>query len=37
MTLTFGPTKNGTIDLQIYDDYPEHKIEVASTVTATCR
>ncbi|GLY79575.1 serine/threonine-protein kinase [Actinoallomurus iriomotensis] len=37
MTLSFGPTKTGTIDLQIYDDYAEHKIEAAGTVTATCR
>ncbi|WP_345465508.1 serine/threonine-protein kinase [Actinoallomurus oryzae] len=37
ITITFGATKNGTIDLQIYDDYPEHEIEAASTVTATCR
>ncbi|WP_345354907.1 serine/threonine-protein kinase [Actinoallomurus liliacearum] len=37
LTVTFGPTKNGVIDLQIYDDYPEHRTEVAGTVTATCR
>ncbi|GLY88259.1 serine/threonine-protein kinase [Actinoallomurus iriomotensis] len=37
MTLSFGPTKNGTIDLQIYDGYAEHKTEAAGTVTATCR
>lgn len=37
ITLTFGPTKNGTIDLQLYDNYPEHSTEVAGTVTATCR
>ncbi|MDN3354328.1 serine/threonine-protein kinase [Actinomadura sp. DC4] len=37
ITITFGPTKNGTIDLQIYDDYADHTIEAAGTVTATCR
>jgi transcriptional regulator with XRE-family HTH domain len=37
ITVTFGPTKNGTIDLQLYDDFSEHAIEVADTVTATCR
>ncbi|MEV0406778.1 hypothetical protein [Actinoallomurus sp. NPDC050550] len=37
ITITFGPTKNGTIDLQIYDNYPDHTIEVADTVAATCR
>ncbi|WP_345434239.1 hypothetical protein [Actinoallomurus vinaceus] len=37
ITLTFGPTKNGTIDLQIYDDYADKTVEVADTVAATCR
>ena len=37
ITLTFGPTKNGTIDLQLYDDHSEHATEVADTVVATCR
>lgn len=37
ITVTFGPTKNGTIDLQLYDDFSEHATEVADTVTAICR
>ncbi|WP_433179625.1 helix-turn-helix domain-containing protein [Actinoallomurus sp. CA-150999] len=37
ITLTFGPTKNGTIDLQIYDNYQDNTVEVADTVAATCR
>lgn len=37
ITETFGPTKNGTIDLQLYDDFSEHATEVADTVTAICR
>ncbi|GAA0369107.1 serine/threonine protein kinase [Actinoallomurus spadix] len=37
ITLTFGPTKSGLIDLQLYDNYDDHRTEVAGTVTATCR
>ena len=37
ITLTFGPTRNGTIDLQLYDNHSEHAIEVADTVVASCR
>jgi serine/threonine protein kinase len=37
VTIKFGPTKSGMIDLQLYDDYPDHTIEVADRVTATCR
>jgi hypothetical protein len=37
ITIAFGPTKNGTIDLQIYDDSPGHEIEAAGVVTAECR
>lgn len=37
ITITFGPTKTGTIDLQLYDDYADHTLEVAGMVTATCR
>ncbi|MBP2708597.1 hypothetical protein JOL79_32985 [Microbispora sp. RL4-1S] len=37
ITIEFGPTKNGTIDLQLYDNYPDRAVEAAGTVTATCR
>jgi transcriptional regulator with XRE-family HTH domain len=37
ITVTFGPTKNGTIDLQLYDNFSEHAAEVADTAAAVCR
>ena len=37
IAITFGPTRSGTIDLQIYDGYAEHKVEAAARATATCR
>jgi hypothetical protein len=33
---SFGPTKTGTIDLQLYDDGSEPTVEVADMVTAAC-
>lgn len=36
ITLQFGPTKSGTMDLQLYDGNADNTYEVAGMVKATC-
>jgi hypothetical protein len=36
ITLTYGPTTTGLIDLQLYDDNADNTWETAGSVTAIC-